>query len=711
MKDQEVIRELERILKITFQIQTTNSEFDVNSSSVVYNDENKAVRIHIVLKNIDKEKERKSGNKNELRFLRPIPEQIFELKSLQYLSLPTCNISFIPHGILSLKYLKKIDLAENGIKKFEPWLLDLGLPILNVKSIDEFFNLDEGINLGLNPLESPPLEIVDKGNISIKSYFESLSGKRGRTLNEVKVILIGDGSSGKTSLVKRITNNDFDINESQTHGINITEYFPSNSQKKIKINFWDFGGQDIMHATHQFFLSKRSIYILLLNAREEPNPEYWLKHIESFGGDSPIIIAINKSDENPSFDINRKFLKSKYPSIFEIFTVSCFNGIGILGLKEALIQSIVQLKHLNTTWAESWFTVKGKLENMEDPYISYDDYIILCEQQGINDKISQDTLISYLNDLGVALFYPDFELNDTHVLDPLWVTEGVYRIINSKLLAESKGLLLLNKTSDILDKKSKSGFLYPREKHKFIIDLMKKFELCYELNQNTILVPDLLQVQEPNFDTDQVDGLKFEIEYNFLPKSIFPRFLVKIHKDIYNNLEWRTGVIIEDKAFESKSLIRVDYETRKIYISVKGKQQRDYFSAILYTIRQINNSFAKMEVKEKIPLPDNQDVSVSYSHLIKLEKEGIKTYYPDGADKIYNVNNLLGTIKKEEGTEEEILLLLNKIKTDLDNKETLVEKANQIIQLQPNFMGFGLNVNALIDKIMKKDQKNKILKK
>jgi hypothetical protein len=45
-----------------------------------------------------------------------------------------------------------------------------------------------------------------------------------------------------------------------------------------------------MHATHQFFLSKRSLYILVLDGRKEEDAEYWLKHIESFGGDSPVLM-------------------------------------------------------------------------------------------------------------------------------------------------------------------------------------------------------------------------------------------------------------------------------------------------------------------------------------------------------------------------------------------------------------------------------------
>jgi GTPase SAR1 family protein len=31
--------------------------------------------------------------------------------------------------------------------------------------------------------------------------------------------------------------------------------------KTFRVNIWDFGGQEIYHQTHQFFLSKRSLYL------------------------------------------------------------------------------------------------------------------------------------------------------------------------------------------------------------------------------------------------------------------------------------------------------------------------------------------------------------------------------------------------------------------------------------------------------------------
>ena len=136
---------------------------------------------------------------------------------------------------------------------------------------------------------------------------------KNQPLNEVKVLVVGDGAAGKTSLVKRLLGLPFDHHWDTTHGINIKGWQQDIDSRKIKINIWDFGGQVIQHATHQFFLSKRSLYILVLDGRKEERPEYWLQHMKAFGGDSPVLVVLNKQDENCGFDLNRKNLQRKYP--------------------------------------------------------------------------------------------------------------------------------------------------------------------------------------------------------------------------------------------------------------------------------------------------------------------------------------------------------------------------------------------------------------
>ncbi len=94
-----------------------------------------------------------------------------------------------------------------------------------------------------------------------------------------------------------------------------------------------------MHATHQFFLTKRSLYLLVLDSRldeKENRVEYWLKIIQSFGGDSPIIVVCNKNDEH-DLELDWRGLQNKYPAIKAFAKkVSCKTGDGIAELRELI---------------------------------------------------------------------------------------------------------------------------------------------------------------------------------------------------------------------------------------------------------------------------------------------------------------------------------------------------------------------------------------
>ena len=588
-----------------------------------------------------------------------------ELKNLTTLNLGSNQISDISF-LKELKYLRSLNLGRNKISKLNPDLLKLDLEIV---CKDYFSN---GLNLFENPLETPPVEIVKKGKDAVKAYFKSLEGEK-QPLNEVKVLLVGDGGSGKTSLVKRLLGQQFNANESQTHGINIRQWEIPDGENKIKVHLWDFGGQEIMHATHQFFLSKRSLYVLVLDGRKEEKTEYWLKHIESFGGDSPVLVVLNKIDENPSFEVNCRFLQEKYKGIKGYPRVSCRQGTGIDSFKELLTEELRKVELCHTPFAKSWFNVKDQLENMIDNFISYNKYLEMCLKENIIDETSQDTLVGFLNDLGLILHFRDFNLKDTYVLEPKWVTNAVYKIINSEKLCLNKGVLKLNKLDEILKKKHDEVYFYPREKYKYIIDLMKKFELCYDLDSNAVLIPDLLEVQEPTFDFDYADSLKFIFEYDFLPRSVMPRFIVRMHKDIKDELRWRTGVVLEDKdnVYKSTAVMKADERDKKIFIYVNGEQKRNYFTTIRKEFRNINGSFEKLEVKELVPLPDNDKITVEYDDLVGYEKGRRDEYYNGKLQKAYSVKKLLDGIEEEEERMDKSIRE-QKIELHVDNSEVYI---------------------------------------
>ncbi len=663
-----------------------------------------------------------------------LPPGISELKNLTQLDISRNQLTSLPPEIKELTNLTQLDISGNQLPSLPPELLELELEI-EWEERWKYYT----IFIKENPLENPPVEIAKQGKEAILNYFRSEGEKK--PLNEVKVLLVGDGGAGKTSLVKRIFWEEVDGNERQTQGINIRKLSINNKDREIKANFWDFGGQEIMHATHQFFLSKRSLYILVLDGRKDEKPEYWLKLIENFGGDSPVLVVINKIDENPAFEMNRKFLREKYPSIRGFYRLSCKSNEGVEEFSKALQEELAKIKHLEIKWPKSWFNVKNRLEKMcpncssiegnDDceycNFIEYKEYKAICDEEGITDESEQNTLVDFLHDLGVILHFRDIPLLNTYVLEPEWVTNAVYKIVNSKEIAESKGVLRPDvMLPEILKQKTETDFYYPPYQYGFFISLMKKFELSYDLDNNIVLLPASLEIQEPDFEFDYEGSLRFVIDYDFLPPSIMPRFIVKMSRDIKDVLRWRTGVVLENKGYHSTAVIRADVEAKRISIYVNGNQRRDYFSVILQMFREINNSFEKLKVTEKIPLPDNPEVTVSYDHLIKLELKGRETYMPDGSDDEYNVSYLLGTVinrNNERALLEEILRItdmnrsnvdellkvlqkLHEVDEESDTEDTRLEKLNKIVMAEPNFCGFGLRLNEIM-RIYLKSKKSK----
>jgi small GTP-binding protein len=540
---------------------------------------------------------------------------------------------------MALTNLKRLDLDNNKIKHLPAEIVQF--------EIDWDWGEYSGLSLKGNPLEHPPVEIVKQGREAVRKYFEELE-KAEKPLNEVKVLLVGEGASGKTSLVKRILGEGFDKDESQTDGIDIQGWNIKWQNKDIKVHLWDFGGQEIMHATHQFFLSKRSLYILVLDGRKDEKTEYWLKLIESVGGDSPVLVVINKIDQNPGFEVNQKTLRRKYKNIKGFYRLSCATGKGVNPFIPALKEQLAEVEMLHTTWPGSWFNIKRALEKMKEDFIPYETYKEICAKEDITDASGQETLVEFLNDLGIILHFKDLELQDTNVLNPEWVTQGVYKIVNSDELAAGKGILEVDKLDGILKKRKGDRFVYPKGKCRYIVELMKKFEICFAIDKERILAPDLLKVEESEFEFDFKNALSFQLDYDFLPRSVMPRFMVRMHNDIKGELRWRTGVVLQNKKFHATALVTVDHEEKKFYIFVTGEQKRDYFSVIRHTVQDINDSFEKLEVAEKVPLPGSGKITIDYEELTGLEQMGTKEFDVGKMKKRYSVAQLLDGIEKPE---------------------------------------------------------------
>ncbi len=597
-----------------------------------------------------------------------IPDEIANLTNLTELSLWDNQITAIPDAITKLANLTTLFFSRNQITAISDEIAKLAnlttlyLDGNQITAIsDEIAKLANLTTLDLrnNPLPIPP-EILNnyKNPAAIIGYWQKLKQGERKPLNEAKVILIGHGAVGKTSLVRRLIDRNFKPDETKTEGIDIRHWQITAREETVKLRVWDFGGQEIMHATHQFFLTERSLYLLVLNARKDEgnnDVEYWLKIIESFGKDAPVLIIANKSDEHP-LKLNRRHLQEKYPNIQGFFETSCKTGLGVDDLRKAIAQQIAAMDHVFNELPQQWFRLKEQIEQDNRDHISYTEYECICNDQEIGDRQERRDLIRLLHLLGIVLnFAEDTRLQDTSVLNPEWVTGGVYRILNDNLLStKHKGMLNWQDLTRILTPKNKGDHNCYQENRdrQFILDMMQKFELCFPLDSNSqnpiYLIPELLDEEEPDTGTWE-STLNLEYHYKILFSSVISRFIVKMHHCISKRTYWRTGVIL---AFPegNRAYIKADLADAKIFIRIDGNPntRRSSLAAIRNNFESIHRSISALEVDERVPLPDNPKVSISYKHLLKLESRGETNYFPEGSDRAYNIRELLDGISSIE---------------------------------------------------------------
>jgi signal recognition particle receptor subunit beta len=187
-----------------------------------------------------------------------------------------------------------------------------------------------------------PEEVLAQGSGRINAYLLDLrAGIATPPLNRVRAIFIGPGGAGKTSLIRALHGEPVDPQVDHTPGIEIRESrfvaaeadqgryqaAPADSPDLV-VHFWDFGGQVMYHATHQFFLRSNCVYMVVLDGRKAEggggDADFWLEHVSAVASEAQVLMVCNKVDQGPP-ERDPKRLREKYPNIRPggFFSLSC----------------------------------------------------------------------------------------------------------------------------------------------------------------------------------------------------------------------------------------------------------------------------------------------------------------------------------------------------------------------------------------------------
>jgi GTPase SAR1 family protein len=547
------------------------------------------------------------------------------LANLQTLYLSDNQITDISF-LSGLTNLQSLVLSSNQITdiSFLSGLIELGKMQLSLKEWD----WEGKINLHNNPIENPPLAIVKEGNEAVINHFKQIAEQGGTfPLLEAKLLIVGEAGSGKSSLMKKLVDNEYiipkdgDKDLESTVGINIHEgwTFPFYKDKSIDftVNLWDFGGQEVQYMTHQFFMTARSLYVLVANDRKQDTEfDYWFRIINLLGREnegecSPVLVVLNEINYKSGItNFNIGDYQKKYPQMrIKIETVDLSEADGRFERVQETVQKMVsELPHIETPLPKFWIPIRAKLieRRKRDNYIIWSDFKKICESEKLNKEDDQKFLSKYLHRLGVIVhYYEDFYLKDFVILNPQWSVDAVYCVLSDNRVIENNGKFAQCDLADYWKE-------YSEVERRNLLKLMLKehFEVAYEIKKtNVYIAPQLLTPKTPTYDWNSQTALKFRYEYTFMPKGLIARLIVRINEHIAKengiDLVWKKGIVIHKDNCQAQIIQKNTRDNREVIdIEVNGDAYYKKFvlKSICDEIESIHKkSFEYIEHDKMIP--------------------------------------------------------------------------------------------------------------
>ncbi len=483
------------------------------------------------------------------------------------------------------------------------------------------------------PLNIPPSEIVKRGTKAVLDYFTEREREQFKN-TEVKLILIGNSTVGKTSLCRFLRERIFDSDECSTEGIvSNLKWIPDGLG--IQVNIWDFGGQEYYHATHRLFLSRNTVYVLVWDAQTNKSGHiktpiryaisestvslehfplrWWVQNIRNFtreNGTIPILLVqnkcardgverVSKEFEKPPFNLPPDCLDNhidleatnahyttpksetrKWQRNFESFEERLLDT-----LQSQLVKYEFAIYHRDICDEVRRLSTKGIR------FMSYIDFENLCYRIEANAKM--DLVLIYLNDItGDILYHPrNKRLQDRVFIHPNWVCSSIYKILNRQVQVQN-GIFSVKMVCKALrcDEKEALNF----------VELMREFELIFddidEARQVTgqYVAPQYLP--ERCTQPGELEGAKkfanlthvFTLWFpEFLPKSHIARFVAFWGGKAKHRLFWKNGLLFQT---EGCTALVERTEENKIRVDLQSNNPKR-----AEAIRRIFQSFLHLE--------------------------------------------------------------------------------------------------------------------
>ena len=509
-----------------------------------------------------------------------LPNAIGQLGNLVVLNLAGNQLTELPDEVGLIQDLTQLNLAGNR-------LTDLPDSLCQIQKLDT-------LDLRGNPFTGELAEVVRRGTPAVLEFL------RGRATAQIrqwraKLMLVGEGGVGKTNLLRRLKGESFIGNNEPTHNLEIRQLgiaHPSEAGVTIDLRAWDFGGQFFMHATHQFFYSGKSVFLMVWNARdnfEQSKLPHWLDRIQALAPDSPVLLVATHGERfKPNIPLQE--IKARYPNVRELRIVDTADPTrGVDQLRSAILDLALGLDHVGQRRPASWAKASEIIRTHPDPYLETPKFLQLLERAGVPNPADYAEQLNMVGEITFFSRNPIYnpsqpELEDVVILKPDWLLQKISLVLESEQVKNARGSFNSEHQGQVWKDLS-------RGIQEYLLRLMEHFDLAYRTETHPVrgIVVELCPEDRParaleEWEASQQQQVQFTgLEFRFettIPPGLPTWFIARCHRLTAPDYHWRRGAVLHDRERRHIALIQSDLDSRKVFLTVRGPLPYNFFALL-----------------------------------------------------------------------------------------------------------------------------------
>lgn len=415
-------------------------------------------------------------------------------------------------------------------------------------------------------------------------------------VNERKVIFLGRRESGKTTMIHHLLRGTEKVasypDREYPKGISqYTRDYPTD-KGRTRIHFWDFGSDVSFRRLHPIFMTGRTVYVVMINAREgseQRTASEWLKDIQHYAPGCPVLVVLNSVEQSLNTGVDQTALRNICPTLKDVPVVRGEDEVEQKVLRP-LQEIIAEFPLWDGSIPEAWESVIRELRGRAEDKLPMSEYVRVCDDLGITQE-DQIELLELCRDLGVCIWHGDGALRNHIILRQEWLTNALNAILEESDDKHGNGVMMCDTLRGILEQSKVGRILecasYSWDESNLVMSVMRRFGMLYDHIAERVFLPGLCRSgMPPEAVNDTADQRVLEVVVGDLerPESVFYGLMTQMASDIPNGSVWDGGFRFLEDAKKRSAVILLEEKGLRIYV-----RSRDWHHGVFDYLDQIRD--------------------------------------------------------------------------------------------------------------------------